>query len=94
MVSDRGIATCLDAVSGEVYWQKRLGGEFASSPILADGHLFTGNRDGEVFVIRPGKEYALISTNELDGDIMATPAAVSQHLLIRTRESLYRIEKN
>ena len=94
MVSDRGIATCLDAVTGEVYWQKRLGGEFASSPILADGHLFAGNRDGEVFVIRPGKEYALISTNELDGDIMATPAAVSQHLLIRTRDSLYRIEKD
>ena len=39
MVSDRGIATCLDAKTGEKQWQERLGGGFASSPILADGKV-------------------------------------------------------
>ncbi len=93
MVSDRGIATCLDAKSGEQHWRERLGGDFASSPILADGKVFVGNRKGEMFVIRPGTEFELLATNQMDGDIMATPAAVAKQLLIRTKNSLYSIQK-
>ena len=93
MVSDRGIATCLDAKSGEKLWQERLGGGFASSPILADGKIYVGNRKGEMFVIRPGREFDLVATNQMDGDIMATPAAVGEQLLVRTKDSLYRIQK-
>ncbi|MCH2183056.1 MAG: PQQ-binding-like beta-propeller repeat protein [Mariniblastus sp.] len=93
MVSDRGIATCLDAKTGEKHWQERLGGGFASSPILADGKVYVGNRKGEMFVIRPGDEFDLLATNQMDGDIMATPAAVGEQLLVRTKESLYRIQK-
>jgi hypothetical protein len=93
MVSDRGIATCLDAKTGEKQWQERLGGGFASSPILADGKVYVGNRDGEVFVMRPQSTFELVATNQMDSDIMATPAAVGEQLLIRTRKSLYRIQK-
>lgn len=32
LVSDNGIATCLDAVSGEQHWQERIGGNFSASP--------------------------------------------------------------
>ncbi len=93
MVSDRGIATCLDAKTGEKQWQERLGGGFASSPILADGKVYVGNRDGEVFVMRPQSTFELVATNQMDSDIMATPAAVGEQILIRTRKSLYRIQK-
>ena len=37
MVSDKGIATCLDARTGNTYWRQRLKGEFSASPVYADG---------------------------------------------------------
>ena len=92
MVSDAGVATCLDALTGEEHWQERLGGEFSSSPILADGRLYFGNRSGKIFVIAPTAEYELLGNGQLDSAIMATPLALDNHLIIRTRDSLYRLE--
>ncbi len=39
MVDDKGVATCMDAVSGELHWQERLGGGFSASPSFADGRM-------------------------------------------------------
>lgn len=94
MVSDRGIATCLNAMTGEQLWQQRLGGEFSSSPILADGKLFFGNRNGNVFVVAASDKFELIADNQLDSAIMATPAAVGKQLIVRTTDSLYSIQKS
>jgi outer membrane protein assembly factor BamB len=94
MVSDHGIATCLDRNSGERLWQQRLGGEFSSSPILADDKLFFCNREGEVFVIRPTRTFEKIAVNKMDSAIMATPAAVDNEIYIRTEKSIYRIQNN
>jgi len=93
MVSDKGVGTCLDARTGELVWSQRLGGNFSSSPLYADGRIYAGNRDGDTFVIKPGREYELLATNHLDGGIFATPAAVGRAIYLRTATSLYRLEK-
>ena len=93
MVSDKGVATCLDADSGEVRFSERLGGNFCSSPLYADGRIWVGNREGQTFVLTPGKEFHIEATNQLDGEIMATPIAVGPALFLRTDKAVYRIEK-
>ena len=93
MVSDKGVGTCLDARTGERLWAERLGGNFSSSPFMADGRIYVGNRDGDTFVIRPGRAYELLATNHLEGGIFATPAAVGRAIYLRTELALYRIEK-
>lgn len=93
MVSDNGILTCLDTTTGALRWSGRLGGNFSSSPLSADGHVFVGNRDGATFVIEPGGTFELRATNQLDGQIFATPAAVDRAIYLRTDKALYRIEK-
>jgi len=93
MVSEKGIATCLNALTGEPYWSERLGGNFSSSPIFADGHIYVGNREGEMFVFDPGTTFQTVTKNQLDGQIMATPAAVDDQLIIRTDKALYCIRK-
>ena len=93
-VSDKGIMSCLDCESGESHWQERLGGNCSSSPIIADGRIYVGNRKSEVFVIEPGDEYKLLAKNTLDSRVMATPAAVKDSLLIRTEKSLYHFQDN
>ncbi len=93
MVSDKGVATCLDTASGERLWSERLGGNFSSSPLFADGRIYVGNRDGDTFVIEPSREFQLLATNHLDGGIFATPAAVGRAIFLRTEDALYRLEK-
>ncbi len=93
MVSDKGVGTCLDAKTGEVAWSKRLGGNFSSSPLFADGHIYVGNRDGDTFVVKPGREFEMLATNHLDGGIFATPAAVDRAIFLRTEHALYRLER-
>ena len=93
MVSDKGVATCLDARSGDVLSSERLGGNFCSSPLYADGRIYVGNREGQTFVLAPGRDFRVEATNQLDGEIMATPIAVGPVLFLRTDKAVYRIEK-
>lgn len=95
MVSDKGVATFLDARTGTAVATLRLGGNFSSSPLSADGRIYVGNRDGDTFVIDPGAasgaEPKIVATNHLDGRIFATPAAVGDSLYLRTDTAIYRI---
>ncbi|NCA10650.1 serine/threonine protein kinase [bacterium] len=93
VVSDKGIATCLDAKTGAVVWSERLGGNFSSSPSFAGGFIYVGNRDGATFVIKPGRAFELVATNQLDGQIFATPAALGRAIYLRTDAALYRLEQ-
>src|SRR5262249_44197193 len=34
LVSDKGIATCVDARTGQEHWQERIGGSFSASPLF------------------------------------------------------------
>ncbi len=88
MVSDDGIASCVDAENGETVWSERLKGAFAASPIVVEGHLWFCNDDGKVFVIEPSRSLNIVATNDIEEQIMATPAAVDQDLIIRTKSSV------
>ena len=91
IVSDRGILTCLDAVSGEEHYQQRLGGNYSSSPLFADGKIYVQAEGGEAIVVRPGKEYEELSRNELEARTFASYAVYGSSLLIRSEKHLYRI---
>lgn len=93
MVSDSGIATCLDRESGEAIWTERLGGKYSASPLLADGKIYLGNQDGELLVLEPGDSFRLLATNTLDSDLMASPAAVGNTLYVRSAKSLYCFQR-
>jgi outer membrane protein assembly factor BamB len=91
LVSDKGIATCLDAHTGEVHWTERVPGNYSSSPLFADGHIYCSSREGETTVLEPGKKFRVIGTGKLDGQIMASPAAVDRAIYLRTDKALYKL---
>ncbi|HIF01384.1 MAG TPA: serine/threonine protein kinase [Planctomycetes bacterium] len=96
MVDDGGIASCRDAVSGDLHWQERLGGKFSASPSLADGVIYFQDETGTTTVVQPGTEYLEIAKNQLgDGETrtFASFAFVDNAILLRSETSLYRIEK-
>jgi outer membrane protein assembly factor BamB len=93
MVNDQGIATCLDAATGKVYWSERTDGEYSASPIMAGGHIYLCNQIGKTFVLTPGKKFDVVAENRLDGGFMASPAVAGDSLVLRTRTHLYRVGK-
>lgn len=93
MVNDKGIVTCLDALTGEEVWTERLGGSFSASILYADGKLWLFREDGTSYVIAPGRSYKVLAENKLPGRILATPAMVGHAMFLRTDGALYRIEK-
>jgi outer membrane protein assembly factor BamB len=89
MVSDNGIASCLDARSGKEYWRVRLGGNYSASPIFAEGRIYFLSEEAETSVVAPGKQYRLLATNRLDGQALASMAVSGDSILLRTDTHLY-----
>lgn len=92
MVSDKGIASCLDAHTGKPHWVERLGGNYSASPVYVDGRIYFQSEQGDTTVIAPGREYQKLATSHLDEQTLASYAVVDNALLIRSEKFLYRIE--
>jgi len=89
-----GIVGCYDAKTGERKYLQRLqhaGSGFSASPVAADGRIYFASEDGEVFVVKAGPEFELLSTNPMGEVIMATPAISSGLFIIRTLHHLVAI---
>jgi outer membrane protein assembly factor BamB len=93
LVSDNGIATCMDAKTGAPHWQVRLGGNHSASPLYADGRIYFLSEEGESVVIEPGKEFKRLATNRLDGQTLASMAVSSGSIFVRSQTHLYRLSK-
>jgi outer membrane protein assembly factor BamB len=92
IVSDGGIASCLNAKSGEIVWKERIGKDFAASPLFAAGRIYFFDCDGNTVVVEPGDQFKEIARNKLESGFMASPAVVGKALILRTKTHLYRIE--
>jgi outer membrane protein assembly factor BamB len=93
LVSDQGIASCLDAKTSDTHWQKRLPGNYSASPLLADGKIYITNEHGLTTVIEPGEKYRELAANQIDGDTLASLAVSGKALFLRSGTHLYRIEE-
>ena len=89
----KGVASGLDARTGKVLWTRRVTGNYSSSPVCADGHLYVFDHDGKGHVLTADREGKLVATNQLDDGAQATPAVAGKALYVRTNTHLYRIEK-
>jgi outer membrane protein assembly factor BamB len=91
IVSDSGVAACLDAKTGRENWRERLGGNFSASPLEAAGRIYFLDEDGALTVVKAGKTFEKLARNELKARTLASPAAVEGALYLRTDKHLYRI---
>jgi hypothetical protein len=89
MVSDNGIATCLNAGTGNEYWRIRIGGNHSASPIYADGRIYFLSEEGESVVIASGREFKKLAANQLNGRTLASMAVSKRSICVRTQTHLY-----
>ncbi len=90
-ISDNGVAQCVEAESGEVVYQKRVGGNYSASPLMAGGHIYYTSEEGLTTVIRTGREFLKVAENDIPERTLASLAVVDNSLLQRTEDALYRI---
>jgi outer membrane protein assembly factor BamB len=89
MVSDNGTASCLDARTGKVHWQERLGGKYSASPLLAQGKIYFQSEEGTGTIVEASKQFKQVAKNSLNERSQASPVPVDGGLLIRTENNLY-----
>ena len=89
LVSDGGVASCLDAPTGDVEWRARLDGTFFSSPVSDGRTIYLGSREGTLFSIAPrADEFELLGSFDAEAAIFATPAIAGGRLFLRTADEL------
>jgi outer membrane protein assembly factor BamB len=93
-VNDDGIALCLDAKTGEMKWQERIGGFTRSSLIAVEGNLYTTNDEGVTTVFKATPEgLRVVSKNSLEELVYSSPAVSGGRLYLRTASALYCISQ-
>jgi len=93
MITDAGVAQCLDARTGEVVWRQRVGETYSASPVLANGRIYFFSEEGRTTVIEAGREFKILAENRLDDGFFASAAVDGDALFLRTVTHLYRIEE-
>ncbi len=92
IISDGGILSCVNAITGSIYWRERLAGEFSASPTFANGLLYFSNQQGKTTVIKPGMKFEIVAENTLDGTPhMSSITPFENSFLLRSSQALYRI---
>lgn len=92
-VTDGGVATCLQAATGEIVWQERLGGKFSASPVSAEGHIYFVSDEGVTTIIEAGPAFKVLARNSLGEKVQASPAISQGRIFIRTEKHVFAIGK-
>lgn len=92
-ISDKGVVTCVDAVTGKQYWQEKIGGKFSASPVSAANRIYLTSEKGKTSVIKAATKFELLAENDLNERTLASTAISGRALFIRTESHLYRIEQ-
>ena len=96
LLKKKGQLLVLDAKTGkEVYFnQPRPGVRHRASPVHADGKIYLAARDGgAVRVIKAGRKFQLLATNDLEEDISASPAISNGTIYLRTFKALWAVRE-
>lgn len=92
LVKCGGIATGFEIAGGTPLWSaKRIqnASDFFASPVAGDGKIYVAGENGVVVVLRDIAQLEILSKNDLEDSILATPAIADGRLLVRTRTGLF-----
>jgi hypothetical protein len=92
LISDGGVATAIEALTSKVVWTERIAGNYSASPLYCEGRIYYFSEEGVTTVIRAGRQYEVLATNQLDDGFMASPAVSGKSLLLRSKTHLYCLE--
>jgi outer membrane protein assembly factor BamB len=98
-----GLFHCFDAKTGEELWQHDMLGASWGSPLIADGKVYVGDEDGDLFIFEHGRKKNFISLLEDDpkqretrinmgNAIYSTPIVANGVLFIANKRHVFAIQ--
>ena len=94
VLANQGILDCYELRTGKEIYRQRIshqGGGFSGSPVAADGRIYLSSEDGDIFVVRAGKDFSLLATNPMGERLMATPALSGGRMYVRGEHTLFAV---
>ena len=93
-VSDKGLLRCYDTADGQVVWEHATRAPFYSSPVLVGDHIYVFDREGKGYVVKTGRQFELLATNELPHGAFATPVILDSRIYLRMLGDFYCLGVN
>ena len=87
-----GFVYALDVATGKQHWKYDTFAAIWGSPMYADGKVLIGDEDGDVAVLKAGKEMELLFEVNMGSAVYTTPVLDNGVLYIATRNRLFAIE--
>ncbi len=90
-----GYLHCLDARTGEEYWQHDLKAAVWAAPLVADGKIYLGDDNGDLMIFATGKEKkeSDVRTIDMGKGVKSPVVAANGVLYVQTDSVLYAIGK-
>ena len=94
-----GLVHCLDAKGTEdgkpiVHFTYDMLAQSWGSPLIADGHVFIGDEDGDVAIFEFGKDNVEpIDEINMGSSVYSTPVGANESIFISTKDKLFSIGK-
>ena len=83
-MTDKGLAHCWNASTGDLMWREKVGGEFSASPTLVNGNLFVPSEQGKMIVFKANPEkFELLAENQLGDESWSSLAISKDRLYLR-----------
>jgi outer membrane protein assembly factor BamB len=92
VTSCEGGIYCVDAITGQPLWTHKVEGQIWASPLVADGKVYIGTRNGEFLILAANREKRLISTAHFEDPIAGTATAANGVLYVATMKRIYAIQ--
>ena len=103
-LENSGVLTCYQATTGLQAYRLRVkldkekfpnaatsSNSFVASPIAGDGHLYFPAENGNVFVVKAGPEYELVSVNPIGENVLSSPAISEGIMFVRGQHHLIAV---
>ncbi len=94
VLGNAGLFDAYDLTTGAEIYRQRLehgGSGFSASPVAADGRIYLSSEDGDIFVVRSGRTFALLAKNAMGEPLMSTPALAGGMMIVRGERQLFAI---
>ncbi|MDB6064776.1 MAG: secondary metabolism, biosynthesis of secondary products derived from primary amino acid [Pedosphaera sp.] len=87
-----GFLHCLDAETGQLYWTHDMKAHMWGSTLVADGKVYVGDEDGDLFVFAASKEKKILSSANLGAAIYSTPIVANGVIYISSQTYLFALQ--
>ena len=86
-----GFLHCLDVKTGKPYWVHDMFAAIWGSPMIIGDKVYLGDEDGDIAVMQHGKEFKLVSEQNMGSSVYSTVVPANGVMFLMNRNQLYAL---